>query len=430
MGLKGAKMSILKTEVRDSYKETRIGMIPAEWDVVKVKDVITSHKQGFYTNKNYSENGGIKLVRITDLLNPKLNYESMPSLDVDNKTFEQFKVDLGDFLVARSGAIGRYGIALNKSPCIFGSYIIRFRLDQCKIDNYFFGLLYESSYILGQLARITQGSSNININAENIKSMWIPRPPLYEQQKIVVMLSSVDATIEKTDAIIAQMEWMKEALMQELFTKGIGHAEFKETKVGKIPKEWDLKKLSDLAEIIMGQSPSGATYNALQCGKPLINGPVEFGIKYPTPIQWTSEPIKLCKPGDILFCVRGSTTGRMNLADQEYCIGRGIAAIRGRSNLACTSFILYLLKYKNHNIYKTALGGGSTFPNITSAQLQKYLCVFPNFAEQCRIGSTLSFIDEKIEHERIYSKQLASLRKGLMQDLLTGKVRVTEDAHA
>ena len=86
--------------------------------------------------------------------------------------------------------------------------------------------------------------------------------------------------------------------------------------------------LSEYAEIVMGQSPKGDKCNVNELGTPLLNGPTEFGGYCPTPTQWTVDPKKTCKPEDLLFCVRGSTTGRMNWADQVYAIGRGLAAIR------------------------------------------------------------------------------------------------------
>ena len=106
-------------------------------------------------------------------------------------------------------------------------------------------------------------------------------------------------------------------------------------------EDWKVKTLGDVSEIIMGQSPEGDTYNTIGNGVPLINGPVEFTGKYPVKIKWTSKPTKYCQDKDVLFCVRGSTTGRMNIANDRYCIGRGVAAIR--ANTQSTSLFIELL---------------------------------------------------------------------------------------
>ena len=91
---------------------------------------------------------------------------------------------------------------------------------------------------------------------------------------------------------------------------------------------WTKQKLGDIAQVVMGQSPPGDSCVTQKMGTPLLNGPTEFGSRYPEPVQFTTKPKKFAKKGDLLFCVRGSTTGRMNWADNDYAIGRGLAAIR------------------------------------------------------------------------------------------------------
>jgi len=208
----------IRSEETHRFKDSPLDRIPEEWEVLKIKDITFSHKQGYYTNTEYSENNGIKLVRITDLLNPKISYETMPSLELDIKTIEQFKINIGDFLIARSGAIGRYGIVTENIPCVFGSYIIRFQFNNKSADNHFFGYLYESNYIENQLLRITQGSSNININAENIKSIQIPLPSLPEQHRIAEILFASEKRIEKEEKYRDKLLQIKKGLMQDLLT--------------------------------------------------------------------------------------------------------------------------------------------------------------------------------------------------------------------
>ena len=110
-----------------------------------------------------------------------------------------------------------------------------------------------------------------------------------------------------------------------------------------LPGGWRWVKLSEVCEVVKGQSPEGASYNAEGKGEPLLNGPTEFGEKYPTPVQWTISPTRFCLAGDILLCVRGATTGRKNLADRRYCIGHGLAAIRGKLDQAHTGYLSFAL---------------------------------------------------------------------------------------
>ena len=184
-----------------------------------------------------------------------------------------------------------------------------------------------------------------------------------------------------------------------------------------LPENWEVVKLGEATEIIMGQSPKGDTYNTNGEGEPLINGPAEFGSEYPTPMQWTSKPTKLCKDGDILFCVRGNTTGRMNIADQRYCIGRGIAAIRERTQKSDTLFIRNLLEYRRSSLYRIAIGGGSTFPNISTVHLKNYIVSLPPLPEQRAIAHVLQTIqDAKFARQRELA--LERERKAALMDYL------------
>jgi type I restriction enzyme S subunit len=199
------------------FKTTEVGEIPKEWDVITVGDVTTEHKQGFYTNQSYSSDG-VRLVRITDLFNPRISYETMPFLNLDGHTVEQFGVSKGDFLIARSGAIGRFGIATENIPCVFGSYIIRFRFDQDRLSNDFFGWLFQSNFVLPQLLRLKHGATNININAENLKSIKIPLPKPAEQALLVLVLSTLARKLELDELDKLRLERTKAGLMDLLLT--------------------------------------------------------------------------------------------------------------------------------------------------------------------------------------------------------------------
>lgn len=129
------------------FKETEIGKIPMDWAIQCVAELTLEHKQGYYTKEKYVVNKtGTRLIRITDLKNPTILYDDMPHLNIDDHTYQQFKVEQNDFLFARSGAsIGRYGIVEENDPkAIFASYLIRFRFNPKLILNRYFGYFYES----------------------------------------------------------------------------------------------------------------------------------------------------------------------------------------------------------------------------------------------------------------------------------------------
>lgn len=188
-------------------------------------------------------------------------------------------------------------------------------------------------------------------------------------------------------------------------------------------RNWPVLKVGEIALIIMGQSPPGDTYNTEGLGIPLINGPAEYGLVHPTPVQWTSKPTRLCETGDILFCVRGNTTGRMNWADQEYCIGRGIAAIRGKNGASDTPFLRYLLEYLRPDLYSIAIAGGSTFPNINAIQLSSREAAIPSLPEQRAIARVLRAVQTAREARQCEVALERERKAALMAHLFTHGTR-------
>ena len=177
--------------------------------------------------------------------------------------------------------------------------------------------------------------------------------------------------------------------------------------------EWTEGRLSDVAEIVMGQSPKGDTCNSHGIGKPLLNGPTEFGIRNPIPIQFTEDPKRMSLQNDILFCVRGSTTGRMNWADQRYAIGRGIAAIRHKNGYDYKYFIKGIIDFNLPILLSSATG--STFPNVSRGQLEELEILYPPLPEQKAIASVLSSLDDKIDLLHRQNKALEAMAETLFR---------------
>ena len=164
--------------------------------------------------------------------------------------------------------------------------------------------------------------------------------------------------------------------------------------------------LSDIACVTMGQSPKKEFVSPTREGLPLLNGPTEFGSSHPTPVQWSTSYSKTAEPGDILFCVRGSTTGRMNWADQQYAIGRGIASIsainpqerhfmRGAIELALPELL--------------AAATGSTFPNVSRLQLSELPVALPSAVVRAKISGLLGALGNKIESNQRIIDYLTNL---------------------
>ncbi|WP_151958812.1 restriction endonuclease subunit S [Acinetobacter junii] len=177
--------------------------------------------------------------------------------------------------------------------------------------------------------------------------------------------------------------------------------------------EWLLGKLGDIAEIVMGQSPTSESVNTDGLGTPLLNGPTEFTIRYPQAVQFSTEPKRFSKVDDILFCVRGSTTGRMNWANASYAIGRGLAAIRHKQGKEYRYFVKAVLDYYLDTMLASA--SGSTFPNVSKDQLNDLEISYPPLPEQKAIASVLSSLDDKIDLLHRQNKTLEAMAETLFR---------------
>lgn len=172
--------------------------------------------------------------------------------------------------------------------------------------------------------------------------------------------------------------------------------------------------LASVALITMGQSPSGDSCNRIGIGTPLLNGPTEFGPEHPAPTQWTTAPTKRSAVNDLLFCVRGSTTGRMNVADQEYAIGRGVASIRSIAH-SSQRFVNYAVSFQLPALL--SLATGSVFPNLSAAQIGS--ASIPNIppVEQVAIAEVLGALDDKIAANRKLADTADALIRALYDNL-------------
>ncbi len=171
--------------------------------------------------------------------------------------------------------------------------------------------------------------------------------------------------------------------------------------------------LDEMVEITMGQSPSGSTCNEEGVGIPLLNGPTEFGQHHPTPVQFTTDAKKTARPHDLLFCVRGSTTGRMNWADRQYAIGRGIASFRHKHGDEFHPFLRAVVEFHLPNLLAQATG--STFPNVSYKQLAGLRCRIPPLPQQKSIADILGSLDDKIELNRRTNETLEAMARAVFK---------------
>lgn len=213
----------------------------------------------------------------------------------------------------------------------------------------------------------TDGSVRGGITWDDICRLELPIPPIENQLEIVNSYKAITERIALKQKINDNLEATLAALYKEFFTI---------TSSDTLPLGWRIAPFSDIATVTMGQSPEGDDCNNAGIGEPLLNGPTEFGFYSPSPVQWTTNGKKHCVEGDLLFCVRGSTTGRMNWANQSYAIGRGLAAIHHKSDCTLNWFVKAMIDNSLQEILSAATG--STFPNVGKDLLNGFQVIIPD----------------------------------------------------
>jgi type I restriction enzyme S subunit len=225
------------------------------------------------------------------------------------------------------------------------------------------------------LGRFNAGAGVPTLNRNHLNTLYVNVPDLPTQKKIAGILSAYDDLIENNLRRIAILEEMAQSLYREWFVhfRFPGHESVKmiDSPLGPIPEGWEVKKLGEYSELTMGLSPKGNTYNSEGHGMPLVNGPVEFSDRFTKAIKWTSAPNKISKEGDLIVCVRGSTTGKHVKSDGVYCLGRGVCS------LSCEhqSFLDHLFKQELPALL--AMTNGSTFPSWTGPLLKNHPILVP-----------------------------------------------------
>lgn len=275
------------------------------------------------------------------------------------------------------------------------------------------------------------GSTRTKMNQEQMRRIKLPLPPLPEQQKIAEILSTVDKAIEKVDEAIKKTQKLKKGMMQELLTKGIGHKEFKNTEIGRIPKEWEIYKIKNIGNIITGKTPS--TKN-----KVYWNGNIPFitpaDIKQNKYINNTKRNVSnegvrrigyiLPKEAVVVVCI-GSTIGKIGITSKESVTNQQNNSIICKKKIN-PHYVYYALLLRN-KILKS-FSGIAAVPIINKTLFGNLEITIPPLPEQQKIAEILSTVDSRLEMLRKRKGKLERVKKGLMNDLLTGRKRVRLDS--
>lgn len=279
----------------------------------------------------------------------------------------------------------------------------------------------------------TSGRKRVNENT--LKNLEFVFPDLTTQKSIAKVLSDLDTKIEINNRISRELEAMAKTLYDYWFVqfdfpneqskpykssggKMVYNAELKR----EIPEGWEVKKLSQIANITMGQSPSGSSYNDDGIGEIFFQGSTDFGWRYPTIRQYTTEPSRMAKSGDILLSVR-APVGTLNIADNDCCIGRGLTALNSKSGY--DSYLYYVMEYFKQ-IFDHRNNAGTTFGSITKDDLHSLKLVYPKDDLLKKYNQTVSKFNQMILINHKQNQHLTALRDWLLPMLMNGQVTVRQ----
>ena len=320
----------------------------------------------------------------------------------------------GDIIFGRRRAYQRK-LAVAEFDGICSAHAMVVRAKTKTVDPNFFPFLMRSDLFMQRAIDISVGSLSPTINWSTLRVQEFPLPPKNEQRRIADVLFASDDVFEFYRTATSDLRHLFDAAKAEYLGQSKANtmsAEFVQTTIG------------NSAEIEMGASPPGDSYNSDGKGFALLNGPTEFGERYPTAQQWTTKPSKFCKPGDILFCVRGSTTGRQNIADTVYCLGRGLAAVRGLEGISRTGYLRYILQLMEKRILEIARGAGSTFPNMNKKSIEEWPVFLPSLSDQDRIVSILDAVENQITSLSEHTKLSEYTKQQLVNSLIEGRHQI------
>ena len=290
--------------------------------------------------------------------------------------------------------------------------------------------------IIAYLQAIAETSTSAypSITSSVIGNLDINLPPLEEQKAIAQILSTLDEKIEVNNQINKKLEEIAQAIFKHWF----GHFEFQnkngepykssggemvESELGMIPKGWDIVNLSAIADILMGQSPKGTSYNEEGSGKVFYQGRTDFGDRFPIRRLFTTEPKKMAKTGDVLMSVR-APVGDINLAYEDCCIGRGLCSIRSKNGHSSYMYYLMLSLKKKLDIYN---GVGTVFGSINKNALNNIIIVKPSDSVIEMFNKVAYNLDQQYLCLVKENRRLSIIRDTLLPKLMSGEIRVSLD---
>lgn len=382
------------------------------WETVPFEELYLVPSRNGVSKPSRVRGSGNKMINMGELFaNDRIFDIPMELVPLTDSEKINAKVESGDLLFARQSLIesgaGKCSIVCGVSNLtVFESYIIRVRLNKDIADSLFYYYYFKSG--VSPIRSIVQHSVQAGIKASDLAKLPVILPKLSTQRRIASLLSALDDKIEVNNKINDNLQQQALAIYDSMFGKTNSVNATSGT-------------LKDIAEITMGQSPSGSSYNENGTGEVFYQGRAEFGSRFPTRRLFTTEPKRMAEAGDILLSVR-APVGDLNVAYECCCIGRGLGAIHSKTGHQ--SFILYTMFALRPEL-DVFNGEGTVFGSINRDALNNMPIMIPSVEDLDAFESIVSPMDAMIRRNYEETCRLQDVRDSLLPRLMSGEIDVS-----
>lgn len=371
---------------------------------------------------DYSEEG-TPVVMPADIIDGKISETKIARVSEDHvMRLERHQLAIGDIVYGRRGDIGRQALVTSKEEgWLCGTGCLRVTVGKNSlIDPEYLHLYLKMPDVISYIQNQAIGATMPNLNTEILKRIPIRYPgKIADQKKVIAVLKAYFDLIENNKKRIQILENIAEELYKEWFVR-FRFSNWENTEFEKgIPKDWTISTLNDICNITMGQAPKSEFYNDKGEGLPFHQGVGTFGEYFPETDIYCSGKGRIANSGDILFSVR-APVGRMNFADQELIIGRGLSAISSKTNHQ-----IYLYQMLKFHFYKEDLiGNGSIFNSVTKDELANFEVKLPSIDIIEKYEEHASEFNKLIINLYKQNQYLVSQKDSLLPRLISGKLSV------
>ena len=415
-----------------------------DWVYMKLSDFATLQRGITYSTSDYSDKESSHPFLTIKCISKDGGYSSRGLKFYDGKYKDNQVLSDGDIIfsatdLTRDGDIVgnplRYKNLGYEKPTLYSMDIVKLIINPSKVSGDYAYYWLMKPEIKKFMINASAGTTVLHLDTKFVQKLDDYFPPLREQRKIASILTSVDDVIEKIQAQINKLQDLKKTTMNELLTKGIGHTEFKNSPLGRIPKNWDVFCIDDIAFVTKLAGFEYSEYFDYSIGGDIIairalnlkNGKLDLKEVQTIPKSVSDKlPRSKLQKGDLVISYVG-TVGEVALIEKskKFHLAPNVAKITPNQEKVLSEFLLHNLMSDKTKKFIMLLGTITSQLSLNMGNIRKILITLPSIKEQRKICNIFTSIDNFIEIKIEKLKKYKSLKKSLMQDLLTGKVRVS-----